>query len=54
MALQEGSTQLHMAAENGIKEMVKVLLNNGADVDAFDRVGAVRLLVIRELRISWA
>jgi 5-enolpyruvylshikimate-3-phosphate synthase len=36
---QDGITALHLAAEQGRKEIVSLLLDSGADIEAMDEVG---------------
>ena len=38
LLLQVGSTPLHYACEKGHREVVKVLINNQADISATDNV----------------
>ena len=37
-AMQRGWTPLHIACDNGHKEMMEVLLERGADMEARDKV----------------
>ncbi len=39
MALQDGRTPLHLAAEKGHPEIIKLLIDKGAKVDIKDNVG---------------
>ena len=39
--VQRGRTALHLASKNGYKEVVKLLIDNGADVDEGDKVTSV-------------
>ena len=45
VTLQDGSTALVLMATAGRTEMVELLLDRGADLEAKDRVGRARLLV---------
>ena len=38
VVIQDGSTALYMAAQNGHREVVELLLQHGADVNAEDEV----------------
>ena len=38
LTLQDGDTAIHFAAEGGNKNMVDLLLNHGADINATNKV----------------
>ena len=38
LLLQDGRTALHFAASNNHPEMIKILITNGADITAVDKV----------------
>ena len=39
--MQRGRMSLHLASQNGYKEVVNLLIDNGADVDEGDKVTSV-------------
>jgi hypothetical protein len=49
--LQDGWTPLHIASDNGHLEVVRLLLDQGADMEATIKVGAVRRW--RRLSVGW-
>ena len=44
--VQNGRTSLHLASQNGHKEVIEVLLNSGAVVDKADKVAYMAIIII--------
>ena len=49
--MQDGTTPLQLASQSGHKEVIELLINNGADVDEADRV-TYQLLMCGECMVT--